>query len=109
VNIFIQLSRNGTATVDEVVRYFEMKCPRDHHWLKEELIKQLRQHGSNIRQVMEREREVIQYGSLSIGTFEAILLRDFKISALDANFLADFYIKSGSVDVHQFLSDVSGG
>jgi hypothetical protein len=77
--------------------------------LKDELVKQLRQHGSNIRQVLEREREVVQYGSLSIGSFEAIMLRDFKISALDANFLADFYIKSGSIDVHQFLTDVSGG
>lgn len=86
-----------------------MKCPRDHHWLKDELVKQLRQHGSNIRQVLEREREVVQYGSLSIGSFESIMLRDFKISALDANFLADFYIKSGSIDVHQFLTDVSGG
>ena len=58
---------------------------------------------------MEREREVVQYGSLSIGSFEAIMLRDFKISSLDANFLADFYIKSGSIDIHRFLTDVSGG
>jgi hypothetical protein len=64
VSIFTQISRNGTATVDEVVRYFEMKCPRDHHTLKDDIIKQIRQHGSSIRQVIEKDRDFIQYGSM---------------------------------------------
>lgn len=85
-----------------------MKCARDHHFLKDEILKQLRQHSASVRQAFERERDVINYGSLSLSIFEAILLRDFKFSALDANFIADFYLKGGSVDVKTFLTDVSG-
>lgn len=36
------------------------------------------------------------------------MTREFKISSLDANFLAEFYIKSGSIDINLFLNEVTG-